>query len=55
MTGLVEKKGNADEDEDIELERLSADEALEAIRTGEICDAKSISGILMWKNLVHAA
>jgi len=55
MTGLVEKKGNADEDENIELERLSADEALEAIRTGEICDAKSISGILMWKNLVHAA
>jgi len=53
MTGLAEKKGTADEDENIELERLSAEEALEAIRTGDICDAKSISGILMWKNLVH--
>lgn len=53
MTDLVEKTGTADEDENIELERLTADEALEAIRRGEICDAKSISGILMWKNRVH--
>ena len=40
-----------DEDEDIEIERLSKDEAIEAILRGEICDAKSICGILMWASV----
>ncbi|HKP54189.1 MAG TPA: NUDIX hydrolase [Chloroflexia bacterium] len=53
MTGLKEKKGMADDDENIEIERLSTDEALRAIERGEISDAKSICGILMWKNLVR--
>jgi ADP-ribose pyrophosphatase len=40
-----------DEDENIEIERLSKEEAIEAIQRGEICDAKSICGILMWANV----
>jgi ADP-ribose pyrophosphatase len=37
-----------DEDEDIEIEQLSADEALGAIDSGRICDAKSVVGVLRW-------
>ena len=37
-----------DEDEDIEIETLSAAEALAAIDSGRICDAKSVVGILRW-------
>ena len=48
MTDLTESPGEADEDENIEVERLSADEALARIRSGEICDAKSICGIMLW-------
>ncbi len=55
MTDLKEKKGIADDDENIEIERLTAEEALQAIKRGEISDAKSICGILMWKNLVRDA
>ncbi len=40
-----------DEDENIEIERLSRDEAIEAIQRGDICDAKSICGILMWASV----
>lgn len=50
MRDLKDKPGKADDDENIEIERLTADEALRAIQNGDICDAKSISGILMWKN-----
>jgi len=39
---------DGDEDEDIEIERLSADEALAAIESGRICDAKSVIGVLRW-------
>lgn len=55
MRDLKEKPGTADDDENIEIERLSTEEAIQAIRRGDICDAKSISGILMWKNLVRDA
>ena len=51
LTDLRESPGAFDEDENIEVEHLTADAALEAIRRGEICDAKSICGILMWRNL----
>ncbi len=39
---------DADEDEDIEVEVVSVGEALAAIDSGEICDAKSVIGILRW-------
>jgi ADP-ribose pyrophosphatase len=51
LTDLTEGRDDADDDEDIEVVSLSAEEALEAIRSGEICDAKSIAGILMWMSL----
>ena len=51
LTELTEGRDDADDDEDIEVVNLSAEEALEAIRSGEICDAKSIAGILMWMSL----
>ncbi|MEO6458208.1 MAG: NUDIX hydrolase [Chloroflexia bacterium] len=51
LTELIEGRDDADDDEDIEVVHLSADEALDAIRNGEICDAKSICGILMWLTL----
>lgn len=37
-----------DEDEDIEVERLTVADALGAIDDGRICDAKSVIGILRW-------
>jgi ADP-ribose pyrophosphatase len=37
-----------DEDEDIEIETLTAAEALGAIESGRICDAKSVIGVLRW-------
>lgn len=51
LTGLSEGQSGGDEDENIEIERLTFDEALDSIRRGEIRDAKSIAGILMWHNL----
>ncbi len=55
MRDLKEKPGTADDDENIEIERLTTGEAVQAIERGDIRDAKSISGILMWKNLVRDA
>jgi ADP-ribose pyrophosphatase len=37
-----------DEDEDIEIETLTAADALAAIESGRICDAKSVIGVLRW-------
>lgn len=48
MADLAENYSQGDDDENIELERLTADEALAAIQSGEIRDAKSICGILLW-------
>lgn len=39
---------DADEDEDIEVETRTVAQALAAIDSGEICDAKSVIGILRW-------
>lgn len=52
LTDLTEHSGEADDDENIEIERLTLDEAKDAIRRGEICDAKSICGILLWANMI---
>lgn len=51
MTELKESPGQAEEDENIEIEHYSAEQALQAIRQGEIKDAKSICGILLWLTL----
>lgn len=51
LTDLSEGQAGGDEDENIEIERLTFAEVLESIRRGEIRDAKSIAGILMWHNL----
>lgn len=45
---LVEDPLNADEDEDLVLERVSLDDALRFVDSGEICDAKSIAALLMY-------
>jgi ADP-ribose pyrophosphatase len=37
-----------DDDEDIEVHELTVDEALAAVDSGEICDAKSVIGVLRW-------
>jgi len=37
-----------DEDEDIEVVSLTLDEALAAVESGEICDAKSVIGVLRY-------
>lgn len=47
-TELRESALDGDEDEDIEVERLTRDEVLAAIESGEICDAKSVIGVLRW-------
>ncbi|HEX5480344.1 MAG TPA: NUDIX hydrolase [Dehalococcoidia bacterium] len=45
---LAEDALEADEDEDLALERRTLDEALTAVDAGEIRDAKSIAGLLMY-------
>ncbi len=40
-----------DEDEDIEVVRLTREEAVAAVDEGRIIDAKSIAGILRWERL----
>jgi ADP-ribose pyrophosphatase len=47
-TGLEVADADGDEDEDIEVVALTPDEALAAIESGEIRDAKSVIGILRW-------
>ncbi|HUP28001.1 MAG TPA: NUDIX hydrolase [Chloroflexia bacterium] len=51
LQDLSEERADADDDENIEIEKLTLQEATEAIRKGEIRDAKSIAGILMWANV----
>ncbi len=45
---LAPGKLEGDEDEDIEIEELTVEEALSAIETGRVCDAKSVIGVLRW-------
>jgi len=47
-TDLVEDPLDADEDEDLILERVSLDDALRYVDEGVICDAKSIAALLMY-------
>ncbi|MCC6382493.1 MAG: NUDIX hydrolase [Dehalococcoidia bacterium] len=50
-TGLEESSLDGDEDEDIEVHTLTADKALAAVESGDICDAKTIVGVLRWLRL----
>ncbi len=45
---LVEDPLEADEDENLVLERVTLAEALALVDSGEICDAKSIAALLMY-------
>jgi ADP-ribose pyrophosphatase len=47
-TDLQESALDADDDEDLEVERLSVEHALQLIEAGHICDAKSVIGILRY-------
>lgn len=47
-TALEPSRLDGDEDEDIEVETYTPARTLEAIEAGEICDAKSVVGILRW-------
>ncbi len=47
-TNLRTSRLAGDDDEDIEVELRTGEEALAAIDSGEICDAKSVIGILRW-------
>lgn len=46
--GLEPKRRDGDEDEDIDVVELTAEEALAAIRSGRIIDGKTIVGLLRW-------
>lgn len=50
-TGLTLKEQNLDDDEFIDVATIPYERALEMIWTGEICDAKSITGIFAAYNL----
>lgn len=50
-TELTDAPLPGDEDEDIEVVRLTRAEALAAVDGGRIADAKSIAGILRWERL----
>jgi ADP-ribose pyrophosphatase len=51
-TNLEDSILDADEDEDLEVERTTLEEALKMIETGEICDAKSVIGILRYSRAI---
>lgn len=53
-TELVESRLDGDDDEDIEVEIRTSAQALAGIESGEICDAKSVIGILRWLRLVES-
>lgn len=40
-----------DEDENLQLEKVTLDKALEMIKTGKICDAKTIMAVYYWQTL----
>jgi len=52
-TDLAASALDGDEDEDIEVEQLSLAEALAAIDSGRICDAKSVIGTLRWSRRIN--
>jgi len=54
-TGLVEDALEADEDEDLRLERVTLEHALTLVDSGEIRDAKSIAGLMLYLRNVGRA
>jgi ADP-ribose pyrophosphatase len=52
-TGLTAGDANTEEDESIDLMRVSLNEALKMIHDGSINDAKSVSALLLVKDLIH--
>ncbi len=51
-TGLAKGQANPDDDEFIELERYTPEEAVKMIFSGEICDSKTIASVLAYKNII---
>ena len=51
-TGLIPSKLAADDDEEIEVERVPLPRALDLIASGEINDAKSIAGLLLAQRIL---
>lgn len=49
--GLTEGEQNPDEDEFIDIERYSIEEAVDMIFNGKIIDSKTISGVLAYKEI----
>ncbi|MGM9540660.1 NUDIX domain-containing protein [Anaerovibrio sp.] len=49
--GLTPGRQHPDEDEFINVCILTMEEAMEKIRSGEICDAKSITAVLLWREM----
>lgn len=49
-SGLTRGQVNLDQDEFVELVEWTLEECLQAIQTGEICDAKTVTAIYMWQN-----
>ena len=49
--GLTAGRQHPDEDEFINVCTLTMDEAMEKVRSGEICDAKSITAVLLLREL----
>ncbi|BAP85905.1 ADP-ribose pyrophosphatase [Paucilactobacillus hokkaidonensis JCM 18461] len=47
----VTQKLPQDEDENLQLEKVTLDKALEMIKTGKICDAKTIMAVYYWQTL----
>ncbi len=48
---LVKSKQNLDEDEFLDIEKYSLEEALEMIKDGRIVDSKTIAGILFYSQI----
>lgn len=48
-TNLIEGELNLDEDEFVELEKLTYEECLQAMKSGDICDVKTIFAIHLWE------
>ncbi|WP_322797437.1 NUDIX hydrolase [Tepidiforma sp.] len=52
---LTESRLAMDADEDIEVEVRTLAEAVAAVERGEICDAKSVIGVLRWARMVEGS
>ncbi|MSO19022.1 MAG: NUDIX hydrolase [Acidobacteria bacterium] len=51
---LVPGQATPEDDEQITVHRFSFERALQMIRTGQICDSKTLIGLLYWKQFVVA-